>query len=87
DIYVGLQTSADDVYVIKEKFSDEKFVYFEKDNQKFQVEKSILKPFILDVQLEAFRQATPNSWLIYPYYDKNNKISLYSEEEMSNLFP
>lgn len=87
DIYVGLQTSADDVYVIKEKFSDENFIYFDKGDKEFRVEKDILKPFILDVPLEAFRQAKQNSWLIYPYYRENKKVKLYSEEDMSNLFP
>ncbi len=87
DIYVGLQTSADDVYVIKEKNSDDRFIYFDKGEKEFKVEKDILKPFILDVPLESFRQANQNSWIIYPYYRDNETVRLYSEEEMSNLFP
>ncbi|MCD9550645.1 N-6 DNA methylase [Photobacterium carnosum] len=87
NIFVGLQTSADNIYVIKENRNDNDFIYFEKDGKEYKIEKEILKPFIIDVQLNNFKQPTHNSWLIYPYFLDKNTTKVYSELKLSEKYP
>ncbi|GAJ72741.1 type II restriction enzyme, methylase subunit [Vibrio sp. JCM 18904] len=87
DIYVGLQTSADNIYVIKEEKQDTDYIYFKKEGITYHVEKEILKPFILDLPLHPFTQPKNNSWLIFPYEQSNGESKVYSEELMKSRFP
>lgn len=88
DIFVGLQTSADDVYIINADFEDEAYVYFH-DNQsrEFKVEKGILRKGIYDVQIVSYEKIAANCYIIFPYKEVNGKAVLYSLTEMVENFP
>ncbi|OPX41892.1 type IIS restriction enzyme Eco57I [Ruminiclostridium hungatei] len=91
DIFVGVQTSSDDIYIVIPKTETENTVTFEDINKKsWTIEKGILRPCLLDVSLYAFGKANTNAYMIFPY-DQNRingrRATLYSEEEMNLLFP
>jgi len=88
DIYVALQTSADDVYIVKSQKEDSNFIYKTVDGVEYGIEKNILKKCIQDVQLTPYKQAKSNSWMIFPYhYNEKGKAILYTPTEMEELFP
>lgn len=88
DIFVGLQTSADNIYIIDPYKQDEVYSYFvDKDGYEQRVEKSILKPCIYDVQLEKYRQIDANKQIIFPYHKVGAKPVLYTIDEMQQSFP
>lgn len=78
DIFVGLQTSADAIYI--QSFADFSKVFdivtgtfltptvtFAKDDMDWEVEASLLVPCMLDAPLGPFQQARPNAAMIFPY--------------------
>lgn len=87
DIFVGLQTSADDVYIIYADSEDDNYVYFHKQQQEFKVEKEILRKGIYDIQITSYEKIAANCYIIFPYKEVNGKPALYSLSEMSEKFP
>lgn len=88
DIFVGLQTSADTIYIIKEEAAKDGLVYFTDCRGDSQcVEETILKPCIYDVQLEKYVDIQDNMKIIFPYYTEGNKQKLYTLDEMAARFP
>lgn len=88
DIFVGLQTSADTIYIIKAQKEENELTYFTDSRGKEQcVETGILKPCIYDVQLEKYADIEPNMMLIFPYHIVKGKPVLYSIDEMEANFP
>lgn len=88
DIFVGVQTSADTIYIIKVEREDEKFAYFlDKEGHEQLIEKDILHPCIYDVQLTKYQKILPNCKIIFPYQYKEGKIKLYLYDEMKHFYP
>lgn len=89
DIFVGLQTSADTIYIIKAQKEENGLTYFVDCKGKEQcVETDILKPCIYDIQLEKYADIEPNMMLIFPYHHTvKGKPILYSIDEMKASFP
>lgn len=88
DIFVGVQTSADMIYIIKVKREDEKYAYFlDKEGHEQVIEKDILHPCIYDVQLTKYQKIIPNCKIIFPYQNKKGKVKLYTYDEMNELYP
>jgi hypothetical protein len=88
EIFVGLQTSADPIYVITPDDSDDVCVFFnDKDGRRQSVEKAILKKSIYDCQLKKYEPIQHNSFLLFPYKYVNGQPILYSAEELQTLFP
>ena len=88
DIFVGLQTSADMIYIIKAQKEGNGLTYFVDCKGKEQcVETDILKPCIYDIQLEKYADIKPNMMIIFPYHMVNGKPILYSLDEMKASFP
>ncbi len=71
NIYNGIQTSANDVYVITAKKENSKYVYFDKDGVEWKIEKKLTRPYFQtssgDDNLYTYRPFKPNSLVIYPY--------------------
>jgi len=69
----GIQTSANDVLVIKPIDENTDYVFFEKKGVEFKIEKAILKPYYETVRkrgedrLYTYRELIPNSYVIFPY--------------------
>lgn len=88
DIFVGVQTSADQIYIIHADHEDEKFIYsHDKQGREFQIEKGILRKSIYDTQLISYEKIKANSYIIFPYKSVNGKPVLYSLAEMTTDFP
>jgi len=87
-VFVGLQTSADRIYLLTPIDEDEQYALFtDLKGDAEDVEKSILRPLLLDLELEPFGKPKPNAYIIFPYKIQDNKAVLYSMEEMETRFP
>lgn len=88
DIFVGLQTSADQIYIIHADHEDESYIYsHDKQGREFKIEKGILRKSIYDTQLVSYEKIKANSYIIFPYKEVNGRPVLYSLVEMSTDFP
>jgi len=88
DIFVGVQTSADKIFLLKPSDIKNNLVSFKDTNGIVrQVEKSILRPCLHDVQLDGFSQPVANAFLIFPYIIKNGVAKLINERIMKEQFP
>lgn len=89
----GIQTSANDVLVIKPVREDKNFVYFKKKDEEFKVEKSILKPYYETVRkkgeekLYTYRQLMPNAYVIFPYFFNNGKTTFITIDKLEKKYP
>jgi len=88
-IFVGLQTSADKVYVlehIKELPRGEVLVSDANRNE-FGIEREILKPFLSKVSLSRYKPPQAKHWLIFPYHIENGRASIIGHTQMAARFP
>jgi type I restriction-modification system DNA methylase subunit len=88
DIFVGLQTSADKVYIIRPKMEDEEFISFEdRRGRAYTIERGILRPCLYKVHFSDYCPPEANTYMIFPYKVEDDEIKLYSLEEMETHFP
>ena len=88
DIFVGVQTSADQIYIIHADREDKNFIYsHDRQGREFQIEKGILRKSIYDTQLVSYEKIKANSYIIFPYKSVNGRPVLYSLDEMTTDFP
>lgn len=88
DIFVGVQTSADQIYIIHADREDETYIYsHDRQNREFRIEKAILKKSIYDTQLARYEKIIANSYIIFPYKEVNGRPVLYSLAEMATDYP
>jgi len=88
DVFVGVQTSADDIYIIHSEREDDLYVYgHERSGTEIQIEKGILRKSVYDAKLTSYEKVVANSFIIFPYKEVNGKPKLYTEEEMEQKFP
>ena len=74
DIFVGLQTSADQIYIIHADHEDESYIYsHDKQGREFKIEKGILRKSIYDTQLVSYEKIKANSYIIFPYKEVNGR--------------
>ena len=91
DIFVGLQTSADDIYIFKSASETANAVSLDWNGKKWSIEKGILRPFFLKVQFEPYERPTPNAWIIFPYVTEEvggvKRARLLTPAEMNAAYP
>ena len=91
DIFVGAQTSADEIYIFHAVEEDTDTVSLQWDGRNWPIERAILRPSLYDVQLVAYRPPQPNTWMIFPYalVTEGNKLKaqVIQPPEMSAHFP
>lgn len=88
DIFVGMQTSADDIYIIRAEADDDLYVYAHDVNKnEIEIEKGILRKSVYDTQLTCYEKIVANSYIIFPYKQVGGKVTLYSPQEMQERFP
>lgn len=88
DIFVGLQTSADKIYIVKENRADEEYIYFtDIKGEERKVERSILRKSVYDTQMNKYEKIVANTYIIYPYAKNGKKIELFSIEKMKSEYP
>lgn len=87
EITVGLQTSADKIYIFQphaETDSTFKFLY---GKAEFEIEKGICKPCIYDLSFNLFDTILPNAQIIFPYIINTDKAELFSEDYFKDNYP
>jgi type I restriction-modification system DNA methylase subunit len=72
EIFVGVQTSADDVYILHPASETATTVTVRWNGREWPIEKAILRPCLHDAPLPAFARPMPNAWIIFPYEFASN---------------
>ena len=71
NIFNGIQTSANEIYIFIPTKEDAKHYYFTKKNVDYKIEKAITKPYFQtssgEDNLNTYRTFKPNARVIYPY--------------------
>lgn len=91
EIFVGVQTSADPIYIFKASVESPETVSLNWNGQDWPIERGILRPFLHDVKLFPYTRAQANAWVIFPYElvsgPRRTEARLIQPENMAQQFP
>lgn len=87
EILVGLQTSADAVFQLKPVRQARNWVEVESQETTWRIERGILRPSLLDVQIKSYEQPVSNAYLIFPYTVAHGTAALIPARTMRDSFP
>ena len=88
EIFVGVQTSADPVYIIRAGRVTAEMVVHRWDDRDWPIERAILRPCLHDVPLSAYARPAANAWIIFPYdLTTTGKAHLVQPSELAHRFP
>lgn len=87
EIAVGLQTSADKIYIFQPHSETETNFRFKFQNTEYEIEKAICKPCLYDLSFGLFDTVKPNAQIIFPYTIQSDKAVAFSEEYFQETFP
>lgn len=89
NIFVGLQTSADSVYILDYiKTSDKNLCLYSKAlKQEVILEPALLKPVISGVDVKRYNHPAMRQYILFPYQIVNAKAQLIEESDMETLAP
>ena len=91
DILVGLQTSADSVYILRKAVVVGDYLHFKtgpaRDEQSWVIERSICRPCLMKVSFEAFDTVAANAWMLYPYANIGGVAALLDEDTLRTDYP
>jgi hypothetical protein len=88
-IFVGLQTSADKIYILKEIAVPKNNLVKVRDrnNNEWELEQQVLKPFLSKYTVSSFNIPKSNHWLLFPYKLDTGKAVLITQDELASLYP
>lgn len=91
EIFVGLQTSADSIYIFEPTSMTSTTATLRWDGKEWPIERDITRSCLQDVTIEAFKPPSPNSQMIFPYRldttGTRTKAHLIQPIEMASRFP
>jgi type I restriction-modification system DNA methylase subunit len=87
EIPVGLQTSADKIYIIQPHTETDTTFKFKKGKVDYEIEKAICKPCLYDLSFNLFDSVTPNAQIIFPYTIADDKAEVFSEDYFEANYP
>ena len=87
EIAVGLQTSADKIYIFKPEEETETNYRFKYKNIAYEIEKAICKPCLYDLSFGLFDTIKPNAQIIFPYTIQADKAEVFPEDFFQENFP
>ncbi|MFW2176480.1 MULTISPECIES: Eco57I restriction-modification methylase domain-containing protein [unclassified Moraxella] len=91
NIFNGIQTSANDVYIFKPTKEDNKYFYFTKKGVDYKIEKEITKPYFQtssgEDNLYTYRTFKPNARVIYPYEPTKTGVDIIPLATIQKQFP
>ena len=91
NIYNGIQTSANNIYIHSKTKEDKKYIYFSKDGIDWKVEKVLTRPYYRtstgDDNLNTYRPFSPNSFVIYPYLKTKRGIQFVEIDKLKANYP
>ncbi|MDR0584548.1 MAG: Eco57I restriction-modification methylase domain-containing protein [Treponema sp.] len=80
NIFNGIQTSANDIYIFTPLKEDREFYYFSQKGKDYKIEKDFTKPYFKtssgEDNLYTYRLLKPNARVIYPYHKDEDKLVL-----------
>ena len=88
-IFQGLATSKDDVYFLYDCIeNDENIIGYSKQLDRIiNIEKGFVKPLLKGEDVHRYDNIKTNRYVIFPYKIDNEKAVLYTENDLSVLFP
>ncbi len=88
-IFCGLQTSKDDVYFLYECTEDNDMITGRSKylNRRITIERGLVKPLLKGEDVHRYDKISTDRYVIFPYKLENDKANLYSDSEMSSLYP
>ncbi len=91
NIFNGIQTSANDVYIFTPTKEDKKHFYFTKKGNDYKIEKEITKPYFQtssgEDNLYTYRTFKPNARVIYPYEATKTGVDVIPLTTIQKKFP
>lgn len=91
NIFNGIQTSANDVYIFTPRKEDKKYYFFTKKGVEYKIEKEITKPYFKtssgEDNLYTYRTFKPNARVIYPYTPTKTGVSIIPLTAIQKKFP
>ncbi|MCA0335186.1 MAG: Eco57I restriction-modification methylase domain-containing protein [Bacteroidetes bacterium] len=91
NIFNGIQTSANDVYIFTPEKEDKKYYFFSKKGIEYKIEKEITKPYFKtssgEDNLYTYRTFKPNARVIYPYTPTKTGVDVIPLTTIQKKFP
>ncbi|MBL4623481.1 MAG: Eco57I restriction-modification methylase domain-containing protein [Immundisolibacteraceae bacterium] len=91
NIYNGIQTSANNIYIHSKVKEDKEYIYFSKDGIDWKVEKILTRSYYRtssgDDKLNTYRPFSPNTFVIYPYLKTKEGISFVEINSLKSEYP
>lgn len=87
EIPVGLQTSADKIYIIQPHTETDTTFKFKKGKVEYEIEKAICKPCLYDLSFNLFYSVNPNAQIIFPYTIADDKAEVFPEDYFEVNYP
>lgn len=88
-IFVGLQTSADKIYVLK-LIQDKGEVlrcYSKQLDAEIDIERGLTRPFLMGKDVHRYESPRPENVVIFPYWIRDGRAALMSQAEIKRQFP
>ncbi len=91
NIFNGIQTSANKIYIHIATDEDNDFYYFNKGGKDWKIEKELTRPYFKTIggnnSLNTYRPFLPNSFVIYPYVKVEDNIEFVNIETLESNYP
>lgn len=90
-IFNGIQTSANNIYIHSATHQDDNYIYFNYDSRDWKIEKELTRPYFKTASdenaLSSYRMLKPNSFVIYPYIERDDHLGFVKILELENEYP
>lgn len=88
-IFCGLQTSKDDVYFLYDCTDEAEVIqgYSKQLNRPICIERGLVKPLLKGEDVHRYDNIVTDRFVIFPYKLEDWKAILYTEKELSKLYP
>lgn len=89
NIFVGIQTSADNVFILNyiSNKGNNLILHSKSLNKKVELEKKYLRHIISGVDVKKYQIPDKRQYVIFPYITENDKIFLLSKKDLINTAP
>ncbi|MBN1968429.1 MAG: Eco57I restriction-modification methylase domain-containing protein [Candidatus Delongbacteria bacterium] len=86
-IFVGLQTSRDDLYVLECLNKDNFKLKVPISGKEYTLEKELFKPFLMGKDVQRYSYLSTNKYVFFPYRIENGSAEIVSVDEIKEKFP
>lgn len=88
-IFVGLQTSADNIYVLKtvKEKKNTVLLYSKSLGEEVEIEKGFLRPFLMGKDVHRYENPSPENYVIFPYMVSGTKANLMTVKHIKENLP